>query len=426
MKHPITPTRRDLIKTGSAALALGATAALAGASRKPKADILRVGLVGCGGRGTGAAADALRADPNVELVAMGDTFGDRLESSLRTLQGNGDVGSRVKVDEAHRYTGFDAYKKVTDAVDVVLLATSPHFRPIHVAYAVEKGRHVFVEKPVATDALGVKSIRESCQLAATKSLSIVSGLCYRYQHAKRETVKRIQEGAIGDIVAIKTTYNTGGLWHRGRAPEWSEMEYQIRNWLYFGWLSGDHIGEQHIHSLDKVAWVMGGYPSKCTASGGRIVRTDPKYGNIYDHFNSVFEWENGVQAFSSCRQWVGAASDVSDHIFGSEGKAEMQSHRIERKGERAWRYRGEGPDNMYQNEHNEFFASIRSGQPINNGEYMADSTLMAIMGRMSAYTGQTITWDQVKNSTLDLSPKSYEWTDNPMRPVPQPGITKFS
>ena len=426
MKQPSDPSRRDIIRTGSAAVALGATAPLARAARRSRAEVLRVGLVGCGGRGTGAAANALRADPAVELVAMGDTFADRLESSLATLKGTADVGERVRVDEAHKYVGFDAYKQVVDAVDVVLLATSPHFRPLHVAYAVEQGRHLFVEKPVGTDPSGVRSIRESCRLASEKGLAVVSGLCYRYEHAKRETVKRIHEGAIGDIIAVKSTYNTGGLWHRGRAAEWSEMEYQIRNWLYFTWLSGDHIAEQHIHSLDKVAWVMGGYPAKCTASGGRIVRTDPKYGNIFDHFNCVFEWSDGRQAFSSCRQWVGAASDVSDHVYGSSGRAELQSHRVEPKGEKAWRHRGEGPDDMYQNEHDELFASIRAGTPINNGEYMADSTLMAIMGRMSAYSGQTVTWEEVKESTLDLSPASYEWGPNPMHPIAQPGVTKFS
>ena len=424
--RPTPPSRRDVLRTGGSAAFLGAAMPFAIGSPLSRSKVLRVGLVGCGGRGTGAAADALRADPDTELVALGDTFEDHLLRSLGNLKKAGDIAERVKVDPEHCFVGFDAYRQVTDACDVVLLATSPHFRPLHMAYAVEQGKHLFVEKPVATDAPGVRSILASARIAREKGLSVVSGLCYRYHNAKRETVKRIHEGAIGDVVAMKTSYNTGGLWHRGRQDSWSEMEYQIRNWLYFTWLSGDHIAEQHIHSLDKLAWVMDGYPVEATASGGRIVRTDEKYGNIYDHFNTAYKWANGVEGFSSCRQWVGAASDVSDHIYGSEGRAELQSHRIERNGEKRWRHRSDEPDNMYQNEHNELFASIRSGQPIDNSEYMANSTLMAIMARMSAYTGKTVTWEEAMNSELDLSPEAYVWGDAPQRPVARPGVTKFS
>jgi predicted dehydrogenase len=200
------------------------------------------------------------------------------------------------------------------------------------------------------------------------------------------------------------------------------MEYQIRNWLYFCWLSGDHINEQHIHSLDKIAWAMGDvYPTKATASGGRVQRTDPKYGNIYDHFNTVYEWDNGVKAFSSCRQWESTSTDVSDHIFGTKGTAHIQEHRIELRDGDNWRHRGEGPDDMYQNEHNALFAAIRKGEPINNGDYMCNSTLMAIMGRISAYTGKTVKRDEVLNMDLDLQPATLEWGPMPMDPVPVPG-----
>jgi len=424
----IQPTRRQFVQSSGALALGGALAPLASArpARRNPDETLRVGLVGCGGRGGGAAMNALMADPNTELVALGDLFPDYLDRKLGELKGRKEIGDRVKVDDAHKFVGFDAYKRVVDSVDVVLLATSPHYRPLHVAYAVEKGKHLFVEKPVATDAPGVRSILDSVRKAKQKKLSVVSGLCYRYQFAKQATVAKIHEGAIGDIVACKTSYNTGGLWHRGNKDSWSEMEYQNRNWLYFTWLSGDHITEQHIHSLDKIAWVMQGYPVKATASGGRVVRTDPKYGNIFDHFNTAYEFEGGIQAFSSCRQWGGASSDVSDHIYGTEGSAELQSHTVRRNGERKWRYRGDGPDDMYQNEHDELFRSIREGKPINNGEYMAHSTLMAIMGRMAAYTGQTITWDQVLNSTMDLSPPAYEWGPLEMRPVARPGVTPFS
>ncbi len=387
-------------------------------------EMLKVGLVGCGGRGTGAAANALRADENVKLVALADAFTDRLDASLKTLTETEDLAGKIDVPEDRRFVGWDAYKGVIEHCDVVVLATSPHFRPLHVRAAVEAGKHLFVEKPVATDAPGVRSIRESCHMAAEKGLSIVSGLCYRYQNAKRETVQRVQDGAIGDIVAMQCNYNASGLWHRGADPAWSEMEYQMRNWLYFTWLSGDHIAEQHIHSLDKVAWVMGSYPAKCVSSGGRIVRTDEKYGNVYDHFSNAYEWANGVRCFSSCRQWNGAATNVSDWVWGTRGKTNIQSHSIEAGSAWSWRYRSDEPDDMYQNEHNVLFAAIRAGEPVNN-EYMCDSTLMALMGRMSAYTGEEITWEQALNSQEDLRPPSYEWGKVAVAPVAQPGVTQF-
>ena len=423
------PTRRSLLRGSSAALATAAVApySSAGKALRPGGnEMLKVGLVGCGGRGTGAAANALRADPNVKLWAMADAFADQLEGSLRSLQGAADVADKIDVPPERRFVGFEGYRGVIETCDVVCLATSPHFRPLHVEAAVAAGKHLFVEKPVATDAPGVRRIAAACEEGAKKGLSIVSGLCYRYENAKRETVARLQDGAVGDVVALQTSYNTGGLWHRGDKESWSRMEYQMRNWLYFTWLSGDHIAEQHIHSLDKIAWLMGGPPEKVTASGGRIVRTDPKYGNIFDHFNSVFEFPGGIPAFSSCRQWVGAKSDVSDWVFGTRGRANIQRHLIEAGGGWKWRWRGEGPDDMYQNEHDALFAAIRAGEPINNGKYMCESTLMAIMARMSAYTGQAITWEQAWNSTEDLSPAAYAWTDDvPRVEIAQPGVTQF-
>ena len=424
------PTRRELLKTGGIVLAGSAVAhALPSGGvigfHPHGSEVLKVGLVGCGGRGTGAAAQALTADPQVELVALGDAFADHVDNALKSLQGMPNLAPRVKVDDAHKFTGFDAYKRVIDAVDVALFATSPHFRPMQVEYAAQSGKHMFVEKPIATDAPGVRRVMAACELARQKKLAVVSGLCYRYEHKKRETIQRIHDGAIGQILEAQTTYNTGGLWHRGRQPEWTDMEWQMRNWLYFTWLSGDHIVEQHIHSLDKVAWALGGYPLSVTASGGRAQRTDPKYGNIYDHFNSVYEFAGGVKVFSSCRQWNGASSDVSDHVFGTKGIAHLQSHAIE--GENAWRHRGKDDesDDMYQNEHDELFASIRKGEPIDNSDYMCKSTLMAIMARMAAYSGQTITWEQALNSQEDLRPASYDWTSIEAPPVAIPGVTKF-
>ncbi len=421
MNNPHKPTRRDLLVSGTAAAVIGATPVL---GRKGESkEVLKVGLVGCGGRGTGAAAQALRADPNTKLVALADAFPDALQNSLRTLSGTADIADRVDVTPENQFVGFDAYKGVIDNCDVVLLATSPHFRPLHVEAAVNAGKHLFVEKPVATDGPGLRRIWAACDKAKKQGTVLVSGLCYRYEFKKQETVKRIHDGAIGEITAMQTSYNTGGLWHKGRKPEWSDMEYQMRNWLYFGWLSGDHIAEQHIHSLDKIAWTKGAYPTKCVASGGRIQRTDEKYGNIYDHFNTTYEWEDGVRAFSSCRQISGAASDVSDWIYGTKGKANIQAARIWAADD--WRYRGDGPDDMYQNEHNRMFEAIRAGEVIHNGDYMCESTLMAIMGRMAAYTGASVTRDAALNSELDLSPAVYDWTELEMRPISIPGVTKF-
>jgi len=429
-KNVSSLSRREVLRTGGVVIASGAIASALPAGtlgfHSSGTDVLRVGLVGCGGRGTGAAAQALSADPQVELVAMGDAFADHVETALKSLKANPEFGARVKVDDDHKFTGFDNYKRVIDAVDVVLFATSPHFRPMQVEYAAQSGKHMFVEKPIATDSPGVRRVMAACEVARQKKLNVVSGLCYRYEKKKRETIRRVHDGAIGKILAAQTTYNTGGLWHRGRQPEWSDMEWQMRNWLYFTWLSGDHIVEQHIHSLDKVAWALGDkYPVRVTASGGRAQRTEEKWGNIYDHFNTVYEYEDGVKVFSSCRQWNGASSDVSDHVFGTKGIAHLQSHSIE--GESAWRYREvEGEqDDMYQNEHNELFAAIRKGAVIDNSDYMCKSTMMAIMARMAAYTGQTLTWEQAWNSQEDLSPASYDWTSIATPPVAIPGVTKF-
>lgn len=424
---PVPPhSRRAFLRSSAALFAAGATAPwAAGARMRPGGDeLLRIGLVGCGGRGTGAAVNALRADPNTKLVALADTFADQLESCLGYLKGIADVAERVEVDPEHRFVGFDGYRGVIESSDVVLLATTPHFRPLHVAAAVEAGKHLFVEKPVATDAPGLRSMLASCAKAKEKHIAVVTGLCYRYDFAKRELMQRVHDGAIGEIVAMQTSYDTGGLWHRGRQESWSDMEWQIRNWLYFTWLSGDHIAEQHIHSLDKVAWAMREWPVKVKSSGGRAVRDEPMYGNVYDHFDSVFEWKNGVRAFSSCRQWNNAATDVSDHLFGTLGTAHVQSHAID--GANAWRWRSEEENDMYQNEHDALFASIRAGEPIHDGEIMCSSTLMALMARMSAYTGQAITWEQALNSQESLSPAAYEWASLEVAPVARPGVTRFS
>ena len=420
-------SRRDFLKHSGAAMMAGALAgslnvahgAFAGSS-----DVLKVGLVGCGGRGSGAAVQALSADPNLKLVAMGDAFADRLEFSLANLQ-QSEVAAKVAVDKEHQFVGFDAYKQViASGVDVVLLATPPHFRPAQLKAAVEAGKHVFAEKPVAVDALGVRSVLETCAEAKKKNLSIVSGLCWRYHKGMRATFEQIHNGAVGDIVAIQATYHTQTLKKYPRQPQWSDMEFQVRNWNGFTWLSGDFNVEQHVHSLDKVAWAMKDEPPvRATGVGGRQTRSGEESGNVYDHFTVVYEYANGVKAFASCRQQDGCANDVSDHVFGTKGTCDVFKHQV--TGANPWKFAGVKNDNMYQNEHDEFFASIRSGNPINNGDYMSRSTMMAILGRMSAYTGKSITWEEAMNSQLDLTPPSYEWGPLPVAPVAMPGITKF-
>jgi predicted dehydrogenase len=392
-------------------------------------DVLRIGLIGCGGRGSGAAANALRADRDVRLTAMGDAFRDRLEGSLEQLRQDEGIAAKVDVPAERRFVGFNAYQQVIQSgVDVVLLCTPPHFRPAHLEAAVRARKHVFAEKPVAVDAPGVRRVLAACREAQRQRLSIVSGLCWRYHGGMRETFARIHEGVLGEIVTLQCTYNTGTLWHRNREPGWSDMEWQVRNWLYFTWLSGDFNVEQHVHSLDKMAWAMRDqYPVKAVGLGGRQVRTGPEFGHVFDHHAVVYQYANGVKCFSSCRQQAGCENDVTDHVMGTLGTCDVMRHRI--AGKWPWQYvasRARRRDDMYQNEHNELFASIRSGNPINNGDYMAKSTLMAIMGRMATYTGQEISWEQALNSREDLTPPRYEWGPLPVAPVARPGITTFS
>lgn len=425
-----SPSRRQFVKQSAAITSAGILAANLGVASRAHAagsGVIRVGLVGCGGRGTGAASQALSAGSDVHLVALGDAFMDKVNSTADNLVKNKAFEGRIDVPAERRFAGFDAYKSVIDNVDVVLLATPPGFRPQHLKYAVDKGVHSFCEKPVASDAPGLRSVLATVEEARKKNITIVSGLCYRYHKAKQAVIGKIHDGAIGDVVSNETYYWAGGLWHRGRDDKWSEMEYQMRNWLYFTWLSGDHIVEQHVHSLDKIAWVMGDKPpAKVQSMGGRIARTDPKYGNIYDHFYNVFEWDNGIRLHSSCRQAVNCKTGVSDTIVGTKGKAELQSATI--TGETNWKFqlpRGES-DNMYQNEHDALFDALRKGQSINNGTYMAQSTMMAIMARMSAYTGQELTWDQALNSQQKLVPDTFDWGPAPECTIAIPGQTKFA
>jgi len=425
------PSRRDFLRGSTAAVVGAAMLSYAVPSvHAAGSDELKVGLIGCGGRGSGAAVNALHGDQYAKLIAMADMFPDKLETSHKNLKGS-DVGDRVQVADDHKFTGWDAYKGVIEKCEVVLLATPPFFRPMHLKAAIEAGKHVFCEKPVATDAPGLRSVMETCKLAKEKNLNLVSGLCYRYDQPKIEIIKKIQDGAIGRMIAMQTNYLTGGLWSNPRKPEWSDMEWQLRNWLYFTWLAGDHIAEQSIHSLDKCIWAKGDEPPvKVFASGGRSVRTQPEFGNVYDHFNTTYEWADGVKLFHGCRQYPAPAnlvfSDVSDHVFGTEGTAHIQTHQItDKDGKIIWKHAA-APVSMYDAEHTAMFNAIRTGKPINNGTYMCQSTLMALMGRMSAYTGKLVTWDEALNSQEDLAPAKLEFGPIPVPLIAVPGTTKFT
>lgn len=431
---PTSASRRDFLKTASLATATLAAPAILPANLFATNDppLLRIGLIGCGGRGTGAASNALRADTRVELVALGDVFPEQIEKSLKALRADAELAPKVKVAPEKCFAGFDAYQKVIESgVDVVLLAAPPGFRPQHLQAAVAAGKHVFAEKPMAVDATGVRSVIASAEAAKQKNLSLVAGFCYRYNTGVRAFMEQIHNGTIGEVRAIHTAYNTGGVWSKPRQPGWTDLEWQLRNWMYFTWLSGDHIAEQAVHNLDKMSWVMKDVPpERCMAVGGRQARTGAEYGHIFDHFGVVYEYANGVRGFHFCRQQTNTTPDNSDYVMGADGVAHIVrsfSGPFVIRGKTNWRFREEQKArDMYQNEHNELFASIRSGQPINDGHWMAQSTMLAVMGRLAAYTGQVVTWEEAMNSQENLFPEKLAW-DAPLGvpPVATPGLTKI-
>ena len=423
--------RRSFLKTSGIALLAGTLAyplGMATAAGSTAKSTLKVGLVGCGGRGTGAAAQAMKADPGVIITAMGDVFEDRLEESYAALLQVGE--KQVKVDKKNKFIGFDAYQKVIDSgVDVVLLCSPPAFRPSHFTAAVNAGKHVFCEKPVAVDSPGVRQVLEASRKAREKNLSVVSGFCFRYDFPNRATFGNILNGDVGEIKTVSTFRNGGEAWYLPRQPDWNEMTYQMRNWYYYNWLSGDFIVEQAVHSLDMMSWAMGDVmPLKAMGTGGRQVRTDPKYGNIYDHFAVEFEYASGAKGYHFTRQQAGTAHRNSVDVLGSEGNAVVNiGNQYELNGKKPWKY--DGPrNNMYQTQHDELFAAIRNGKVINDGEWMANSTLLAIWARMVGYSGQVITFEQALNSEIALGPdtEQYHWDlEIAMPPIAIPGVTKY-
>jgi predicted dehydrogenase len=410
-------SRRQFLAASATATAVGALTSAVGPVFAAGSDKLRVGLIGCGARGIGAAMNCVLAAPGVEISALGDVFADRVEAALARLKDNTQGkewscsqewkhAQQVTATRETSFTGFDAYRKViATGVDLVILAGPPHFRPAHLQAAVEAGKHVFMEKPVAVDPVGIRSVLASAELAGKKGLGIVAGTQRRHQNSYVELMKRLHQGALGEFLGGECFWNGGCVRHYGfyhaRQPGWTDMEYVLRNWYFYSWLSGDHIVEQHVHNLDVINWAMGSPPAEAIGVGGRQWRVEPEFGNIYDHFGVRYRYPNGAVVVSLCRQIDGTQPLVNEMIVGAKGRA--WSGRIE--GASAWRWEGANP-NPYEQEHADLIASIRDGRPLNEGRSVAEATLTAIMGRMSAYTGKAVKWEWVlKESELNLTPK---------------------
>jgi myo-inositol 2-dehydrogenase/D-chiro-inositol 1-dehydrogenase len=434
--EPSGASRRDFLKASTAAVVSGSLAAqlaVPGNVYAQGSDVVKIGLIGCGGRGSGAAVDAMRcAKVPVKLVAMGDAFQFRMDGSMQSIKREMEIhkvpADRFDVSKEKMFTGLDAYKKVIEAgVDLVILTTPPGFRPQHFEAAVKAGKHVFMEKPVAVDAPGVRKVLEATAMAKQKKLGVGVGLQRRHQNTYLETVKRLQDGMIGDIHTLRVYWNGTTPWVRHRDPNRhkTEMQYQVDNWYFFNWLSGDHICEQHIHNLDVGNWVKGAYPEKAQGMGGREVRKEKDTGEIFDHHAVEFVYADGARMFSYCRHMDGCWPQISEHAQGSKGKADISAARIEVGKDVPWRYRGptNGP---YQTEHEDLLESIRKGTPINEGEYGAMSSMTAILGRMCTYSGKEITMKDALASGLRLGPEDgFTWDTTP--PVPKvavPGVTE--
>jgi len=410
-------SRRDFIKTSAVSLAaLGAS----GRAFAAGSDTVRVGIIGCGGQGTRDLVSCVNSSPGVEIVAMADLFQDRLKESLAKLRT--DVPAAVKVTPEKCFVGFDAHKKLLQTnVQMVLLTTPPHWRAQHLQAAVEAGKHVFMEKPAGVDPKAIRSMIETGELARQKKLSVVAGTQRRHSKKYQEIIKRIHDGQIGQIVSGQGYWNGGdmlGYWKWWDKEKLSDMEWQCRSWPWFTWTSGDHIVEQHVHNLDVMNWALQGHPEQCMGMGGRAVRT---LGNIWDHFAVEYEYPNGVRVASQCRQINGCTDRIAERVVGAKGFADVDQGVI--TGEKPYKYNGPDPDHYVQ-EFADLIKSIRDAEPINEAKNVAESTMNAIMGRMSAYTGRALKWDwAMKASKLDLTPPKYEFVDMPTDPVAVPGKT---
>jgi len=435
-----TQSRREFVKQSSllaGSLMLAPLATQAGYFTSVD-DTIKVALIGCGGRGTGAAMQALLTKQNVKLVAMADAFRDRLDDCFNALTDEnseeGNVKAKVSVTEDTKFVGFDAYLKAIPLADVVILTTPPGFRPIHFEEAIKQGKHVFMEKPVATDPAGVKKVLEAAALAKQKKLNVVVGLQRHYQNSYRELIKRVNDGMIGEITSGQVWWNSDGVWVNPRKAGQTEMEYQMRNWYYFNWLCGDHINEQHIHNIDVMNWFKGAYPVKAQGMGGRQVRTGKEFGEIYDHHYVEFLYGDGTVMNSQCRHIKGTYARVDEMLVGTKGVVKCGAGEISSKGKSLYKYDMKGENNPYQTEHDELFASIAKKEyKFADAENGAKATMTAIMGRMATYSGQVIEWDKTLSSGISIMPEKYAWDANPptlpdangFYPIATPGVTKY-
>jgi myo-inositol 2-dehydrogenase/D-chiro-inositol 1-dehydrogenase len=422
-------TRRAFLKASSAA---AATVALSveRAAHAAGSDIIKVGMIGCGGRNAGAAAQALTADAGARLVAMCDIFRDRINAKREQLKTA--KGDQVTVDDEHCFTGFDGYKHVIEAADVVLIANAAKFHPFHALAAIQAGKHVFVEKPHGIDPRGIKLMQQACDVAREKKLCLVSGLQSRFHTGYAETIQRIQDGAIGDIVSIEENFLRSPYGVTERKPDLTELEWQCSTQYHFRWLSGDDVPQSLVHNLDRASWVLGNkVPLKCHGLGGRSTMVEPIYGDVFDHHSVVYEFEKGIRVYAFTRTTTGCYDENSSLVSGTKGKASITACRI--WGETNWR--SQAQCDPYQIEHDKLFAGIRSGNPINCGEYMARSTMIGVMGQLSCYTGKEVTWEQANQSEFYYPPKPEDCHDdmepptkpesNGCYPVPAPGRTNL-
>ena len=417
-------TRREFIKSSSLVVAGGALAGSLGIARTAHAgadETIKVALIGCGGRGSGAITDCLDAKPNVKLIAMADLFEDRLNDAYRRLTVRGSHKDRIDVPADRRFSGFDAYQKAIDAgADLVILATPPGFRPIHFEAAVKAGKHVFMEKPVATDAAGVRRVLAAAEESKKKNLGVGVGLQRRHEKRYLETMKRLKDGAIGDIIAMRVYWNGTTPWKHGRAQleakhgTLTEMAYQCRNWYYFTWICGDHIVEQHIHNMDVGNWLKDAHPVRANGMGGCEVRKEKDTGETFDHHYVEFTYADGSKMYSQCRHIPNCYSPVEEHAHGTKGQVNISGGTIEPTGGERWRYgRSRNDANPYKQEHVDLLESIASGKPYNEAEYGATSTMTAILGRMCTYSGQELTWNDALNSSISIMPKEYSFDATP-------------
>ena len=415
-------TRRDFLRTSAGAAVAASVAGRFGLAHAQGSDEIRVGLVGAGGRGTGALRNVLEAAPGVRVVAVGDVFQDRIDAALTNLDAK--LPKPLDVPKDRQFTGLDAYRNVlAQDINYVILATPPGFRPLHLKAAVEAGKHIFTEKPVAVDGPGVRQVLALVDVATAKGLKIAAGTQRRHQAGYIETIRRIHDGAIGDIAAARAYWNQGSLWHKPRQPGWSDAEWMLRNWLYFPFLSGDIIVEQHIHNIDVVNWAMQTHPASAVSLAGRQVRTQPEFGSVYDHFATDFEYDNGAHLMSMCRQLDGCANNIGEALAGTKGNCQVDRYAI--TGTNPWKRSSDAEEtDPYVQEHTDLIAAIRGDKPLNELRTVAETTLTAIMGRMAGYTGQAVTWDEALNSQEVLMPADFSLEASiPVPKVAMPGQT---